>query len=165
MKTLIVVLATIVIYSVVSTIVIEICNENDNVIAAFGFGVFGLLCIGACKIINKVNRYFKYHYNKRSIFKNKTNGKMYVCHVKDCNDVNWNENYHLVKRYAKKAEWLDLPKLDNNVLEVCRRNCDNCKYDRKCSQGSYAIKCKHDEFGTVTEFDKFVKKRILFFTY
>lgn len=43
MNTLIVVLATIVIYSVVSTIVIEICNENDNVIAFFAFLALVLL--------------------------------------------------------------------------------------------------------------------------
>lgn len=158
MNTLIVILATIFIYSVISTIVIEICRENDNVIAAFGFGVFGLLCIGACKIINKVNKYFKYHCNRRSIFENKADGKMYVCYVKDCNNVSWNPKYRLVKRYAKKAECVDLPELSSKELEACRRNCDNCKYDRKCSQGSYAIKCKHDEFGAVTEFDRFEKK-------
>ena len=158
MKTLIVVLATIVIYSVISTIVIEICKENDNVIAAFGFGVFGLLCMGICKIINRICHYWRYR-NKRSIFENTHDGKKYTCRIKDCNDVDWNVDYHLVKRYAEKAEWIDLPKLDNDILEVSRRNCDNCKYDRECSCECYtSIKCQHDEFGTVIKFDKFEKK-------
>ena len=48
-------------------------------------------------------------------------------------------------------------------ISVAQRNCDRCKHDGSCTFDMWRasldkIKCKHDNFGTVTEFDKFEKK-------
>lgn len=149
-----------VIYSAITTIIIEITHENDDVIGLCAFGIVGCFLILISKIICKIRNYFKYHYNKRSIFMDKDGNKV-ICHTKDANDVNWNENYKFVKRYAIKSEWNKLPMISEDILEKCKINCSHCKFDRECdcSYPYIKIKCKHDEFGTVIEFDKFEKAR------
>ena len=80
--------------------------------------------------------------------------------LKDSDDIYcWTEGYKLVKRYAPKSEWKDLPYFDKKFIEKSKRNCDNCKHDRECSLYPIEtnIKCKHKECGTVLEFDKFEK--------
>ena len=49
------------------------------------------------------------------------------------------------------------------LVELAQRNCDRCKHDGSCTFDMWKasldkIKCKHDNFGTVTEFDKFERK-------
>ena len=89
------------------------------------------------------------------------NGNKVICHTKDANDINWKENYKFVKRYAIKSEWNELPMISEDILEKCKINCSHCKFDSECycSYPYTKIKCKHDEFGTVIEFDKFKKAR------
>ena len=152
------VILTIVILSTVRTIIILVSKENDTVIEICGFGIVGCMIWFVLKTGEKIYKYFKYHFNKRSIFEDK-NGNQFICKTRDCNDVCWNEHYKLVKRYAPKTEWNGLPEIQKKIIEKCKRNCDNCKYDKEClCEFPYnKIKCKHDEFGTVTEFNKFTK--------
>ena len=74
---------------------------------------------------------------------------------------NW--NYDMVKRYATKDKWQDLAPFTKEQIELAQRNCDRCKHDGSCTFDMWRasldkIKCKHDNFGTVTEFDKFERK-------
>lgn len=62
---------TLSIYSLISTIVYIVSGENENVIVAFGLGIFGLILIGVTKAINKIKDLYKYHIGKRSIFEEK----------------------------------------------------------------------------------------------
>ena len=69
----------------------------------------------------------------------------------------------MIKRYATKDEWKDLTPFTKEQIELAQRNCDKCKYDGSCTFDMWRasldkIKCKHDNFGTVTEFGKFEKK-------
>ena len=69
----------------------------------------------------------------------------------------------MIKRYATKDEWKDLKPFTKEQIEVVQRNCDRCKHDGSCAFDMWRvsldkIRCKHDNFGTVTEFDKFERK-------
>jgi len=155
-----IVLLTLIIYSAIATIIIEITHENDDVIAVFGFGIVGrFLAIGG-KIIYKIHKYFKYYYGKRSIFVEEETNKKYKCKIKDSYDIQyWTSGYKLITRYANKLEWVNIPDFDNDFIDNSKRNCDNCKYDEQC-QCNFPydkIKCKHDNYGTVLEFDQFKK--------
>lgn len=162
MSVLKIVILTIIIYSAITTIIIQISHENDDVIQICGLGIVGCTLAGIFHIICKIKNYYKYHYNKRSIFENKKTNEKYICRVKDCNDVHWNPNYKLIKRYADKSEWVNLPAFSDNFIAKCKINCNHCKYNKECNSfindynGCKTIKCKHDEYGCVTEFDKFI---------
>lgn len=88
-------------------------------------------------------------------------GNKVICHTKDASDVDWNGEYKFVKRYADKSEWNGLPMIPEDVLAKCRINCDHCKFDKQCicNYPYTAVRCKHDEFGAVIEFNKFEKAR------
>jgi len=156
-------LFTLIIYSIIATIIIEVTHENDDVIAFFGFGIVGCFLVIVDKIIHKIHRYFKYYCGKRSIFVEENTGKKYKCKIKDSNDIRyWNSGYKLITKYANKSEWRNIPDFDNNFIKNSKRNCDNCKYDEQC-QCNFPydkIKCKHDNYGVVLEFDKFEKSKI-----
>lgn len=153
MSILKVVILTIIIYSAITTIIIQISKGDDDVIQICGLGIVGCTLAGIFHIIREIKNYYKYHYHKRSIFKNKKTNEKYICRVKDCNDVHyWNTDYKLVKRYADKSEWANLPAFSDDFIAKCKINCDHCVYNKECNS---TIKCKHDEYGCVTEFDKF----------
>ncbi len=159
-SSLYIILLTLIIYSAIATIIIEVIHENDDVIAVFGFGIVGCSLAIVGKIIRKIHKYFKYYYGKRSIFVEENTGNKYKCKIKDSNDIQyWTSGYKLITRYANKLEWESIPDFDNDFIENSKRNCDNCKYDKQC-QCNFPydqIKCKHDNYGTVLKFDKFEK--------
>lgn len=159
MNTFHIVLISLVVYSLISTIVFIISGENENVIIVFGLGISGLILWAIMRIIHKIEKLFKYHIGKRSIFEEESSGNKYKCKIKDTNDVQWISGYKLIRRYASKSEWIDIPDFSKAFVENSKRNCDHCKHDKECEcEYPYArIKCKHDEFGTVLEFDKFEK--------
>ena len=155
-----IILLTLLIYSFVSTIVFVLTKENEDVAIAFGLGIVGLTLFCIVRIIYKIKNKFKYHVNKRSIFEEKSTGKKYKCKVKEASDVEWISGYKIVKRYAKKQEWIDIPDFSKEFIDKSKHNCDNCKYDKQCvCDFPYdKIKCKHDEYGIVVEFDKFAQR-------
>lgn len=154
-----IVLITLVAYSLISTIVYLI-TDNEDIVIAFGLGIVGLTLSGTMKIIHKIKNLFKYHIGKRSIFEEEDSGNKYRCRTSNTDDILWGSGYKLVKRYASKGEWTDIPDFSKEFIENSKRNCDRCKYDKECSgeHSNENIKCKHDEYGRVLEFDKFVKK-------
>ena len=155
MNTLNIIILTLLIYSVLAVAIYFISGENDDVLVYFGMGIAGWALLILFQIIASIQRLIKY-YDKRSIFKEESTGNKYVCHLKDTDDIYcWTKGYKLVKRYAPKSEWKDLPYFDKEFIDRSKRNCDNCKHDRVCAHGGAYVKCKHDEYGTVTEFDKF----------
>lgn len=164
MNTVYIVLITLIIYSVIATIVYIISGENDEVIAAFGLGIFGLALWGVMNIIHKIKNQFKWHIGKRSIFKNRFTGELFKCKVKEAVDMSWMYDYKIVKRYAAKDEWRDIQDFSAEFIELSKCNCSNCKYDKECVHDDRdypyynAIRCKHNEYGNVVEFDKFEKK-------
>lgn len=160
MNTFLIIVLTLTIYSMIATIAIELTHENDEVIAAFGFGIFGCILILIRGWIRRVKQFFQYHHHKRSIFEERSTGKRYVCKTKDTEDVRWNEGYQLIRRYVPKSEWIGIPEFDQAFIARCKRNCNHCKHDKSC-QYNYPknIKCKHDEFGKVLEFDRFEERK------
>lgn len=157
MNTFCIILLTLAIYSLICTIVYIVTNENESVAIAFGLGVIGLSLSGLCRIYYKIKNKFKYHICKRSIFEEITTGKKYKCKTKDAYNVEWVANYKMVKRYATKAEWVNIQDFSKEFIENSKRNCDNCKYCDDCVS-RITIKCKHDGYGAVLEFDKFEKR-------
>ena len=155
MKIFVIIILTLVIYSLLTTLVIQISGCNDTVIGICGLGITGCIVAGICAVIRTIHKYFKYHYHKRSIFRNLTDGQDYFCSVKDCNDINWNKNYRIVKRYAPKKEWEKLSPISDEIIAICKINCYHCKYNTECQK---KVKCEHNEYGAITDFNKFEKK-------
>ena len=161
MNVLAIVLDTLIIYSLISFSVFLLSNENEDVFAFFGMGITGWIIFGLYYIIERISNHFKYHHNKRSIFLEESTGNKYICKVKDAEYFSlWMNGYRVIKRYANKSEWKDIPYLSDELIEKSKMNCDNCKYDEECvCEFPYdKIKCKHDKYGTVLEFDKFEKR-------
>ena len=154
-----IILGTLVVYSIISTLVFILSGQKEDVLLFFGLGIVGIIIWVIQRFLCKIRDLFKYRIGKYAIFEEVSTGKKYKCNPKDTNDVIWAIGYKLVKRYAVKAEWRDIPDLDKAFIESCRRNCDNCKYGKEC-QCDYPynkIKCSHNEYGEVLEFDKFEK--------
>ena len=144
MNTLNIIIATLLVYWTIATIVVILTDENEEVMCAFAIGVVGLLLILIMSIVRKLIFYFKYRYNKRSIFEEESTGVQYKCELKDTDNIfYWSQGYKLVKRYASRAEWKNLPDLDKEFIFISRRNCSNCKYDEECYDHP---KCKHDKY-------------------
>ena len=70
------------------------------------------------------------------------------------------QGYKLLVRYAPKEKWEGLPEFSKEFIENSKRNCDHCKHDKSCiCEFPYAyIRCEHDVYGMVIEFDKFEKE-------
>ena len=148
------------IYSLISTIVYIISGENEDIIIAFGLGIVGLTLSGIMKIIHKIRNLFKYHIGKCSIFEEESSGNKYKCKTKDTDDIHyWVSGYKLIIRYASKSEWVGIPDFSKSFVENSKRNCYHCKHDKECEcEYPYTkIRCKHDEFGKVLEFNMFEK--------
>lgn len=157
-----IVLITLVAYSIISTLTYIISKDNEDIAIAFGLGIFGLTLCGILKIIRKIRDKFKYHIGKRSIFEEESTGNKYKCKVKDASDVEWMSGYKIIKRYAEKSEWVDIPDFSNDFIKQSKINCDHCKYNNAgecmCDYPYDGVRCKHDEWGAVLEFDKFESK-------
>ena len=161
MNVLAVVVATLIIYSLISYSVFLLSSENEDVLCFFGMGITGWVIFGLYYIVECILHHFKYHHNKRSIFLEERTGNKYICKVKDAANIQyWTKGYELVKRYADKSEWKDIPYFTDEFIEKSKINCDNCKHDNECVyEYPYdKIKCIHDKYGTVLEFDKFKKR-------
>ena len=126
--------------------------------------LISLSLIFILNLIRSIRKKFLYHIGKRAIFKHKKTGELFKCKVKDTKNIEWLYDYKIVKRYATKAEWRDVPDFSKELLDLSKCNCDNCKYDKECvvDHRDYPhynkIKCKHDEYGLILEFDMFDKK-------
>lgn len=161
MNTFYIILLTLVIYSSISTITYMITKENEEVLCAFGLGIVGLSLSGILRVVERIVSIFRYHIGKRSIFEEKATGDRYKCKTNDADDIwHWTEGYKLIKRYAKKNEWKDIPDFSKEFIEHSKINCDNCMYDDECCcDWPYdEVRCKHDQWGKVIEFDEFKKK-------
>ena len=161
MNTFYIILLTLIVYSSISTITYIITKENEDVLCAFGLGIVGLSLSGILRVVERIVRMFRYHIGKRSIFEEKATGNRYKCKTKDSDDIwHWTEGYKLIKRYAKKNEWKDIPDFSKEFIEKSKINCDNCMYDDECCcDWPYdEVRCKHDQWGKVIEFDRFEKK-------
>ena len=159
MNTLTIIILTLLIYSIIPTILYIITGErNEDILICFGFGIFGLTLLLLCKTTRSIYKHIKNN-TQRSIFKDES-GALYKCKLKYTNNLMWNSSYKIVKRYASKSEWTNLPDVPTNIIEESKKNCDNCKYDKECvCEFPYnKVKCKHDNFGKVIEFDKFKEK-------
>ena len=155
-----IVLITLIIYSLISTIIYIFSKYNEDVLMFFGLGIVGLTVAAIVKAIRKIKDLFKYSVGKYSIFEEKSTGKRYKCKVNDAHNIDWLQEYKMIKRYATKSEWNGIPNFNEDILVRSRINCDNCKFDEECQcEFPYTdVKCKHNEYGEVLEFDKFCKR-------
>lgn len=146
-------------YSLISTIAYLI-TDNKDVAIAFGLGIVGISLSVISRIVNKIKNLFKYNIGKRSIFEEEISGNKYKCKTSNTNDIQWITGYKLIKRYASKSEYVDIPDFSKVLIEKSKRNCDHCKYNKECDcdYPYIKVKCTHDGYGTVIEFDKFEKK-------
>lgn len=160
MTTLTIIILTLLAYWIIATIVIVVSKENDDVIAAFAFGIVGEFLIFIMFVIRKLLFYFKYRFRKRSVFQEEATYKNYKCHPKYTDDVLWVQGYRLVKRYAHISEHKDIPYFSKEFIEQAQINCEHCKYNDECecSLPYNKVRCKHDGYGVVLEFDKFEKR-------
>jgi len=159
---LLTVIITLLAHSLIGTVVYIITNENDDFIAYYGVGIVGWVFSGFCYIVRLIKRWW-FNHDKRSIFEDE-NGNRFYCDVKYADDFSWHYK-KMVRRYATKDEWEDLTPFTKEQIELAQRNCDRCKYNDSCTfdfdmwkESLDKIKCKHDKFGVVTEFDKFERK-------
>lgn len=156
---LLAVILTLLIHSLIGTVVYIATNENDDFIAYYGRGVIGLILEIFFVIIGRIIKWFKYR-DKHSIFEDE-NGNKFYCQPKYAKDFEW--HYDLIKRYATKDEWKDLKPFTKEQIKNAQKHCARCKYDSDCTFDMYResldrIRCKHNIFGQVTEFDKFERK-------
>lgn len=156
---LLTVILTLLIYSLIGTVIFIVTNENEDFATYYAIGIVGCIVSGFCYLVRVIKRWC-FNCNKRSIFKDE-NDNRYYCKVKYANDFNW--HYKMVKRYATKDEWQDLTPFTEEQIKFAQRNCDRCKHDDSCTFDMWRasldrVKCKHDIYGTVTEFDKFERK-------
>lgn len=161
MKILYVILATLFVKSVITLVIYWLSGENNDVIEVSGIGIIGWFLIGIFAVVKPISDYFRLRHNKRSIFLEESTGNKYICKTNNCENIRlWVKGYKLLVRYAPKEEWKGIPEFSKEFIEHSKRNCDYCKHDKECvCEYPYTkIKCKHDEFGTVVEFDKFERK-------
>lgn len=170
---LIIVFLTLFICSFVKTIVLLITDENETLKNIFSYGIFGCFIAFICKIIRVVKNKIKYHLNKRSIFEDKITHIKYCCKTKYTNDVidSASNKYTLIKRYANKYDWKNLPSFTNEEISNFCIRCYNCKYNDICFptimdidldyEDNKHIKCNilYDENNfSYLEYNKFIKK-------
>ena len=146
---------------IVLTVIYIATDENEEFAVHYGIGIIGCIVSWFCCLVRLIKRW-KFNRDKRSIFEDE-NGNRHYCEVKYADDFCWHDNYDMVKRYAIKDEWKDLTPFTKEQIEAAQRNCDRCKHDDTCTFDQWRpsldkIKCKHDECGVVTEFDKFEEK-------
>lgn len=159
-QVLIIVVYTLIIYSFISTILFLSFKENETIYIYFGAGIVGLIFWGTTLLASKIMDLFKYHIGKRSIFKSNITGEKYKCRVGYTRDIEYmNNNLTLIKRYAKKGEWVDIQNFSNEIIKNRKRNCSHCKYEDECGASFSEPKCKHDKYGSILEYDRFVIKK------
>lgn len=149
------------IHSFIGTIVFIITNKNENFATYYAIGIIGCVTSGFCYVIKLIKKWW-FNHSRRSIFEDENGNRLY-CEIKYANDFDWHYNkWTMINKYAIKDDWKDLTPFTKEQIELAKRNCDRCKYD-DCTFDIWRksldkIKCKHDAFGIVTEFDKFEKK-------
>lgn len=151
-----IIIATLLVYSLIGTVVVELSKENDSVMFFFSTGIFGTLLYVLTRIGEECVKMCR-HKNQRSLWEEKKTKRIYKSKLKDTRDLEWLGKFKLIKRYATREEWKDVADIPTEALKESRRNCDRCKYNKECCNKEY-IRCKHDEYGCVLEFDKFAEK-------
>lgn len=117
----VVVILTLVIYSIVATIAYLVSKENETVAVAFGLGIAGLTVVGLAKLVHAIRNRFKYHIGKRSIFEDAKTKQRYRCKTKDANAVSFVGDYVLIERYANQSTWNPLPDIDKAYIQKARK--------------------------------------------
>lgn len=151
-----IIIATLLVYSLIGTVVVGLSKEYDSVMFFFSTGIWGILLYVITRLSEQIVEFVR-HKNHRSLWEEKGTKRVYKSKIKDTRDLEWLSGYKLVKRYATREEWEGVADIPAEVLKESRRNCDRCKYDKECCNKEY-IRCKHDEYGCVLEFDKFAEK-------
>lgn len=143
--------------SLVSTI-LYIAFDNDTVTGLLAVGPVGWILSIICFLVNKIHRFFKYHFKKMSIWDD-GEGNLYCVTPKMNQDIVHCElakGYKLVKQYASKSEWKDLETFPDEFLEACLINCRHCVHRDGCDaryERGLSILCKTNEIGCIIEYD------------
>lgn len=146
--------------SLVSTI-LYIAFDNDTLTGLLAVGPVGWILSVIVILVDKVRRFFKYHYKKMSIWDD-GNGNLYYVTPKMYWDIIHCElakGYKLVKRYAPKSEWKDLQTFPDDFLEACLLNCKHCVHREECDanyEHGKPILCKVEKYsGAIVEYDHY----------
>ena len=146
-------------YSLVSTVLV-LSLDNDTLTGFLATGPVGLVLFCILKLWNKIQRYFKYHYKKMSIWDD-GNGNLYRAKPEIDQDIrhcDLSKGYKLIKRYATKSEWKNLPTFSDEFLKTCLINCERCLHTTECDEKydhGKPVLCKTDEFGCIIEYDHY----------
>ena len=121
MDILIIVLLTLAVYSLLGTITYFISKENETVAIAFGLGIIGLTICGIAKLVRGIANKFKYHVGKCAVFVDSRTGEKFKCKVKDANAVQWVYSYNLIRRYALRSDYADIPEFSKEIIISARK--------------------------------------------
>lgn len=110
-----IILITLVVYSIITLIILHLTNYNDKVIYLCALGIVGCTLL----LISKVYYYIEDHYTKRSIFLD-WDGNKVTCKVKDYLYVYLNSGYTPVKERAGKEEYKYLKSISKEYIKICR---------------------------------------------
>ena len=154
--------AVLIVWFLYSFICTFLCNvfDNDTLIGFLAVGPVGWILTIVLMPLYKIQKYFKYHYKKMSIWDD-GHGNLYRAKPGMYNDIshcNLSKGYKLMKRYATKSEWKNLPMFSDEFLKTCLVNCNRCVYKKECDKkydhGNQVL-CKTDEFGCIIEYDHY----------
>lgn len=120
----------ILVYTLIATILIIILDEKEEVVVFLATGIFGIIISLVGKLIRRISKYIK-RIRYRSIIVDKDTGESYYCGVEHYdNFFLYSTKFKRVKRYAKKDEWKDLPKVSQEMLdELYKQMSDLESYD------------------------------------
>ena len=123
------------VYSLISTVLV-LSLDRDTLTTFLATGPVGLVLFCILKLWYKIQTYFRYHYKKMSIWDD-GNGNLYRAKPEMYQDIRYcklSKGYKIVKRYATKSEWKDLPTFSDEFLKICLINCDRCIYIKECDK-------------------------------
>ena len=107
----------ILVYMLIATVLIFMTDEKEEVVIFLATGIFGVIIFLVGKLIRRISKYIK-RIRYRSIIVDKDTGESYYCGTEYYDDFFlYSTKFKRVKRYAKKEEWKDLPKVSQEMLD------------------------------------------------
>lgn len=153
--------------------------DEEDLFAFWTYGVFAIILLSISFLMTNIKKLYYYLFKvsiiTRPIENKNLNDIKYeerICRTKDANDFTWH-GWNIYKRYVTlndiKAGRIskvngeeilsayDIPWVTDKMLREAKINCGRCQLNDECYRKDTPF-CKHDEYGCVTEFDKFENK-------
>lgn len=139
------IVATILIYSAITTMILCISGFKDEIAQLLSVGVWAIMIVPVYFAYEKISTWIKYG-SKRSIILDKEKNEYFWCKLKDTNDLcGYHNRYNLETRYAFKNSWSKYQEIDKEEVRKSKENCDHCSADCLSRWDEYK-KCKTDSY-------------------